>query len=90
MKVTHVQLTYFKDHGKYYSEGELDLPYKNDTGGERPWMFHEVLAHVREMLVRGERPGLVDGQDFHTLVTVFTQYGPLRHVLTRDVSGALR
>ena len=80
-RVTHVQFTYFKEHGKYYSSAELDLP--------GTMMFHDVLAEIRAMLDRGERPGLVDGHDFHTLVTVYTEHGPLSHLFARHPDHTL-
>lgn len=89
MKNTHVTLLYFKKTGKYYSEGELALPY-TDTGddcGPRPVQFHEALDHVAAMLNRGERPGLINGMDFDVLVTVYTEYGPLSHMFVRDIDG---
>lgn len=85
MKWVHVKLIYFKQEGKFYSEGELDVPYVND----RPPMFHECLAAVRQELLNGKRPGLVDGYDFHTLATVYTEFGPLLHLFARNKSGDL-
>jgi hypothetical protein len=88
--MTHVKLVYFRDSGKYYSEGELDLPDFAVKGVDRRQLhFHEVLKHVREMLDRGERPGLVEGHDFHVLVTVFTENGPLPCLMTRCTAGNL-
>jgi len=88
MKSTHVELVYFRETGKYYSEGELDLPYKpNGQDDVRPWMFHEVLEHVADLLNRGERPGLVDGMHFDVLVVVYTEFGPLRFMFVRDKDG---
>lgn len=77
MKSVHVYFTYFKDSGKYYSSGSLDIPY---VAGVRPVLFHEALNNIRTRLNNGERPGLVDGFDFHVLVTVFTEFGPLSHL----------
>lgn len=57
-----VELTYFKESGKYYSDGE----YVSEQ--EQLWKIWEEVA---EMFRRGERPGLVDGkQEFNTLVNV--------------------
>ena len=78
--MTHIKFVYFKLTGKYYSEGELDLP---------DLLFHEALEHVKIMLERGERPGLVDGFDFHTLVTVYTEHGPLPYLFARREDGTL-
>lgn len=57
MKIT---LTYFKDTGKFYSEGE----YETDTP------YYNVGPEVRRMLRAGNNPGLIDGavmrNGFHT------------------------
>lgn len=76
MRVTHVKLVYFKDTGKYYSEGEIDLPHD--------WLFHNAVEHICQMLDRGERPGLIDGHDFNALITVYTEFGPLPHLYIRN------
>lgn len=80
MKVTHVEFTYFKNTGKYYSSGEIDLTEMK---------FYEALEHVRGMLNRGERPGLVNGFEFHVLVRIFTEYGPLSHLFVRREGAPL-
>lgn len=101
MKHTHVKLTYFQQSGKYYSEGELEMPYVQTLkenvvgdrkpalvpGTDRPVMFHECVSAVINLLNKGERPDLVDGMDFDVLVTVYTEYGPLSHLLVRDEDG---
>ncbi len=57
-----VELTYFKESGKYYSEGE----YVSEQ--EELW---EIWAEIRGMFRQGKRPGLVNGkQKFNTLVSV--------------------
>jgi hypothetical protein len=57
-----VQLTYFKDSGKYYSEGE----YKTEKES-----LHEIWAEAEEMFNQGRRPGLGKGHDgFHVLINV--------------------
>lgn len=86
-KVTHIKLTYFKTSGKYYSEGELDLPYAGGATESRPLMFHEALERVVLELNAGRRPGLVDGMDFDVLVEVFTELGPFYHLFVRDEDG---
>lgn len=83
--MTHIKFTYYKDHGKYYSEGELELGKPEDGYMQ----FHDVLQAVRLMLEQGTRPGLIDGHDFHTLVTIYTQYGPLSHLFARHADGSL-
>jgi hypothetical protein len=57
-----VQLTYFKDTGKFYGGGEYDTD--KDA-------LYEIWDEVREMIKQGIRPGLVEGcHEFHTLVNV--------------------
>lgn len=57
-----VQLTYFKESGKYYSDGEY-VSEQEDLG--------KIWEEVAEMFKRGKRPGLVDGkQGFNTLVNL--------------------
>lgn len=79
MKYTHVTLTYFKLSGKYYGQGEMQIPYEDD----KPLPFHTCLNIVEQGLREGKRPGLVDGRDFHTLVTVYTEWGPGSHLFAR-------
>lgn len=73
----HVKLTYFKQNGKYYSEGEHESPYK---------YFHQAVAEIKCMLDAGKRPGLIDGHDFHVLVMVYTEDGPLPFLFTRGAN----
>ncbi len=55
-----VRIIYYKQTGKYYSEGFYET--------KKEHMF-EVFDEVRLMLVSGKRPGLVDGFDqFHVVV----------------------
>lgn len=90
MKVTHVDLVYYRETGKYYAQGEIDLPYVDDgLNPLRPIMFHEALDQLRAMFNRGERPGLVNGFDFHVLATVYTEYGPLTHLFIREEGAPL-
>lgn len=57
-----VQLTYFKDTGKYQNEGEYETNLEH---------LFEIWEEVREMLSQGKRPGLVDGHEgYHVLVNV--------------------
>jgi hypothetical protein len=49
-----VQLEYFNENGKYRYSGE----YKT----EQLYMF-EIFEEVRDMLLKGKRPGLVDGKN---------------------------
>jgi len=56
MKIT---LTYFKSTGKWYSEGS----YETDKDE------FEVFNEIKEMIKKGELPGLMKGpSDFHILV----------------------
>ena len=91
--MTHVKLVYYRDSGKYYSEGEIDLAdvciERRLDSPRRQLHFYEALKSIREMLDRGERPGLVNGYDFHVLVTVFTEHGPLSALMTRGTAGNL-
>ena len=93
MKHTCVTFVYFKDTGKYYSEGEVSVPYEppydKDSDAPEPVPFWEILERVRGMLRAGIRPGLIDGQDFHTLVTIYTEFGPLSYLYVRDQNGNL-
>ncbi len=56
-----VQLTYFKDTGKYYAEGEYETEKKS---------LYEIWDEVREMFKQGNCPGLVGPSGFHVLVNV--------------------
>ncbi len=57
-----VKLTYFKDTGKYYSEGEYT---------SNKLQLFEIFSEVRQMLASGTRPGLVDGKnEFYAVVDV--------------------
>lgn len=67
-----VKLTYFKNSGKYYSEGF----YK--TSKEE---LFEIWDEVRSMLSDGIRPGLCDGHsEFHVLVNVLGHKHNLPHL----------
>lgn len=60
-----VVLNYFKQTGKWYSEGEYETQLTSDDG------LYEVWEEVVGMFRKGKRPGLVDGkQEFNTLVEV--------------------
>lgn len=51
-----VKLTYFKDTGKFYGDGEFTV----DASKE---MFH-IFEIVRNLQRRGRLPGMVDGATF--------------------------
>ncbi len=70
MRITHIEIVYYKASGKYYSSGELDL--------EGEWEFWKAIEHIKKNYIDiGKRPGLVDGDDYHWLITVYTEFGPL-------------
>lgn len=87
MYFTHVKFVYFKENGKYYSEGEHEIPYEDDG---KPAPFYRCLEIVQAMLDAGKRPGLVDGFGFNTLVTVYTVYGPLMWLFIRGEDRGTR
>lgn len=60
-----VKLLYFKQTGKYYSEGS----YESKLTTSDSW--YNVIKEIEEMFLRGERPGLCNGrQEFDTFVGV--------------------
>lgn len=64
-----VKLTYFKQTGKYYSEGEYV---------SKKLHLFEVWGEVKDMLKAGRRPGLVDGKN-EFFVTVDVPEHPHNH-----------
>lgn len=57
---THVKLIYFKESGKYYSEGEYQTEQTQ---------FYQLVDEVRQMKRNGKLPGLVDGaREFSVLI----------------------
>lgn len=57
-----VELTYFKQTGKYYTSGE----YQTEKTA-----VYEIFAEVREMFIAGKLPGLVDGaSEFYAVVNL--------------------
>lgn len=60
-KIT-VNLTYFKDTGKYYSSGSFKTTHKP---------LYMIFEEVINMMKLGKRPGLIDGNSgFHVLIEV--------------------
>jgi hypothetical protein len=56
-----VKLVYFKESGKYYSEGAFSVA---DTE-----LFHETVDRARGLLNTGKLPGLVPGAcEYHVLL----------------------
>lgn len=71
-----VELTYFKEgSGKFYSSAEYE-PIAQE--------FYAALTEIKELLKKGSRPGLVNGHEFHVLVTIYWENGSLPHLFTRD------
>ena len=57
-----VKLDYFKDTGKWYTEGEYETPEKS---------LYEIWDEVREMMDKGKLPGLIEGHsEFIVLINV--------------------
>ena len=69
-----IKITYFKDNGKYYSNGKY-------TTDDKP--FDDVCKQLREMFDKGIRPGLVDGFEFHAYCKIYTEHGPLPYLYLR-------
>jgi hypothetical protein len=61
--IAKVKLTYFKESGKYYSNGEYETKQQ---------MMYDVYEEVRQMQKDGKLPGLVDGggKEFTVLVEI--------------------
>ena len=47
-----VRLLYFKQTGKYYSDGEYETVHDS---------FHDVVKEIKQMKIDGNLPGLVEG-----------------------------
>jgi len=62
-----IKFDYYKESGKHYSEGEINMPHV-DYG-------FEVWQKAKAMLIQGIRPGLVDGHEFNTVVTILEGEG---------------
>jgi hypothetical protein len=63
MTTAKIKLEYFKESGKYYAEGTQDV----EVG--KHWF--QIAEDLRELLMTGFRPGLIQGRPdhFHILVT---------------------
>ena len=72
--MTKVELIYFKESGKYYSEGSYESEHE---------FFYDIVDEIKIMLARGKRPGLVDGHEFNVLAEINVKYGPLPHLFVR-------
>lgn len=70
----NVKFVYFRDSGKYYAESEIGVNVEH---------FYEAVKIIRDMLDNGERPGLVNGYDFHVLATIYTRDGPHQYLHVR-------
>jgi len=89
-KHTHCTLDYFKEDGKWYSQGEYVIFYEDLGEGERPVPFHRCVSIVQSLLDKGERPGLVNGYGFNVLLTVCTEFGPLQWLFVRGADRSER
>lgn len=66
-----VYLTYFKESGKYYSSGEMEVP-----DGLEPFEVHRV---VRLRAADRKLPGLIENHsDYHVYVEIEGDEGPAR------------
>ena len=76
-----VSLTYFKESGKYYAEGEFNV--------EASIALFEVWAQVRTMMDKGELPGLCEGggKGFSILVNVSGHRHGHPHLIHPDSNG---
>jgi hypothetical protein len=68
-----VQFSYFKQSGKFYSEGEANIE------GET---LADVLINILSMLKQGTRPGIADGHDLDVHVVVHTEHGEVPAMFT--------
>lgn len=76
---TRVQLTYFKDSGKYYSSGE----YYSDFCG--PNEFWDVLKEVQSKMRSKSLPGLIQGHsEFHVHMILEGESHHPPHFFPRD------
>ena len=58
-----VKLTYFKESGKYYSEGEFETEHPE----YHDWL---IIADIKRMVKAGKLPGLIQGcTEFHILMS---------------------
>ncbi|AIX13112.1 hypothetical protein NW77_104 [Erwinia phage phiEa2809] len=62
-----MRLDYFKESGKYYSEGFLYID--RPKPGKEAESYMEFMDQVRGLLDKGELPGLVKGSRFEVLIT---------------------
>lgn len=69
-----VTLMYFKEYGKYYSEGSYESEKEHDF---------EIYKEVVDLFKSGKRPGLVDSLYNEFDVLVFPENGVV-HLLTKD------
>jgi hypothetical protein len=61
IETREVRLTYFKEGGKYYTEGTFDAPAS--------LALFQIWEEVRAMKARCELPG-IRGNEWHILITV--------------------
>lgn len=62
MNTWHVKLTYFKETGKYYSSGALEVEAET---------YSDVVTHLKQLHQHGRLPGLTSGgKDFHMVADI--------------------
>ena len=73
-------LTYFKESGKFYSSGDLEIEADPlETDKNTPYMY-DVILQVRKMRDNGKLPGLTGGWDCYILISDFDSAFP--HLIT--------
>lgn len=64
LDVVTIKLQYFKESGKFYAEGELEIPKYWVT----KYMFSQIYKYVRTLMRHSQLPGLVPN---HSAFTVY-------------------
>lgn len=62
-----IRLDYFKESGKWYSEGYIAID--KPTAGDAAKSWYDFMEHVRDLMIKRELPGLVKGALYEVLVT---------------------
>lgn len=65
-----VKLTYFKDNGKFYTEGSFSVDFSS---------FESIVRRVANMHCQGRLPGLVEGAGRDMFVLIQTPDGEGAH-----------
>jgi len=72
-----VTFTYFKESGKYYSEGTKEYPEEV--------MWWDMIDHIKSDLNRGIWPGLIGPDEFNVLITGTDNTGDMvPHLILRS------